>query len=621
MSTFTTFSRQVAQSPARSSAVDIGLPWLDALLQSLHAGAVAHDEATLNRYGRSSTGEDTPPCAVVYPTSTQQVQLVASVAHEHALKLYPIARGRNWGYGDACAASEQQVIVDLSEMDRILEVSEELGYAVIEPGVSQGQLASYLAEHHPSVWCDVTGAGHDASLMGNSLDRGFGHTPYGDHAKHSAGMSVVLADGTMVQTGMERFAQCRSSFVYSHGVGPQIEGLFVQSNLGIVTQMGISLMPVPEKFTAFFIQPKKNTSLETLVDSIAPLRRQGLLTSAIHIGNDLRVLSGRMRYPWERTGGHTPLPDSVRSELCREQGLTPWNVGGGIYGTPWSVWAAKRELTRAMGRRAKVRFIDDRRLAKAERLHRLLRFFGRGQKLAQMLTWLKPVYGLMKGQPTDEPLEGALWRVRPEFDAAEPAEPSQATAAEWDAVELQEPSHDGSHDGTPGREATSQSPADHQMSGEDARTRLDPLACSAGLRWVSPVLPNTGYDTGRVRNIIERVYVAHGFEPLITFTMISERAIIAVTNICFDTRSSEESERAERCYKAAQRALFEAGYVPYRTGHQGQQWLADASPTFSEVATRLKTALDPQQTIAPGRYIPERRGATDPRKPAPNEFM
>jgi 4-cresol dehydrogenase (hydroxylating) len=537
--------------------------WLQQLATVVGPSNVFADDAVRDRYARSSSGNaaGTRPAAVVAPDSTEQVQALMPLAQQHELTLYPIARGRNWGYGDACAPSDGQVIVDLSRMNRIVEVNAELGYAVIEPGVTQGQLARYLNEHHPELWCDVTGAGHDASLMGNTLDRGFGHTPYGDHARQSCGMSVVLANGTLLRTGMERFPGSRSRYAYGHGLGPQLEGLFQQANMGIVTRLGLWLMPAPEQFCAFFLQPKKSTELQDLVDALAPLRRQGLLTSAIHIGNDLRVLSGRMRYPWQRTGGQTPLPEAVRAELRREHGLAEWNVGGGIYGSKGTVRAVKHDLSRAVRGIATVRFVDDRRLALAERAHDCLARFDRGARLGQMLNWLKPVYGLMRGQPSDEPLWGTLWRVRDDE-------------------------------------------ADQAYADDEPAQPPDPLSAHAGLRWVSPVLPNTGRDAERVRQIVEPIYHAHGFEPLMTFTMISERAMIAVTNLAFDTRETEEAQRADQCYHALNDALLAAGYVPYRAGHAGQRKLAEVTPVFTDVAQRLKRALDPEQRIAPGRYIP-----------------
>jgi 4-cresol dehydrogenase (hydroxylating) len=65
-------------------------------------------------------------------------------------------------------------------MNRIIEVDDELAYAVIEPGVTQGQLAAHLAQRDVRLWVDCTGAGPDTSIVGNVLERGFGHSPYGN---------------------------------------------------------------------------------------------------------------------------------------------------------------------------------------------------------------------------------------------------------------------------------------------------------------------------------------------------------------------------------------------------------------------------------------------------------
>ena len=61
-------------------------------------------------------------------------------------------------------------------MNRIIEVDETLAYVVVEPGVTQGQLATHLRETGAKLWLDCTGAGPDASLVGNVVERGFGHT-------------------------------------------------------------------------------------------------------------------------------------------------------------------------------------------------------------------------------------------------------------------------------------------------------------------------------------------------------------------------------------------------------------------------------------------------------------
>jgi 4-cresol dehydrogenase (hydroxylating) flavoprotein subunit len=104
----------------------------------LGADAVLRDRDVLRRYGRT-TLPDAP--AVLLPRSTEQVVLAVRMASARQVPLYPISRGKNWGWGDACPVTPGQVVLDLSRMDRIVEIDAELGYAVIQPGVTQGQLA------------------------------------------------------------------------------------------------------------------------------------------------------------------------------------------------------------------------------------------------------------------------------------------------------------------------------------------------------------------------------------------------------------------------------------------------------------------------------------------------
>src|SRR3546814_6231657 len=85
------------------------------------------------------------------PATQAEVVAAVKTAAQHCVPLYPISRGKSWGYGDACPVTAGNVILDLSRMNRIREVDPALAYAVIEPGVTQGQLSEHLrarsAEH------------------------------------------------------------------------------------------------------------------------------------------------------------------------------------------------------------------------------------------------------------------------------------------------------------------------------------------------------------------------------------------------------------------------------------------------------------------------------------------
>ena len=140
------------------------------------------------------------------------------------------------------------------------------------------------------------------------MERGFGHTPYGDHFSHVCGMEVVLPDGEAMETGFARFAGARSGPLHRWGVGPYLDGLFTQSNLGVVTRMSIWLMPAPAYFQAYFFTCDSEDGLGPIVEALRPLRLNGTLRSTVHIANDYKVLEGLRQYPWEEAGAALRCP-------------------------------------------------------------------------------------------------------------------------------------------------------------------------------------------------------------------------------------------------------------------------------------------------------------------------
>ena len=244
--------------------------------------------------------------AILRPATRDQVCECVRIASRFHIPLYPLSTGKNFGYGSG-APTADACILDLSRMNRIVEFDEKLAYATIEPGVTQRQLYEYLRARGARLWIDATGASPDCSIIGNTVERGFGHTPYGDHFAHVCGIEVVLASGEIVNTGFARFPHAKAAPVYRWGVGPVLDGLFSQSNLGIVTRMTVWLMPIPEHFEACFFRCDRDEDLPPLIDALRPLRLNGTLPGAAHIVNDYKVISGIQLYPWEEMQGATPL--------------------------------------------------------------------------------------------------------------------------------------------------------------------------------------------------------------------------------------------------------------------------------------------------------------------------
>lgn len=158
--------------------------------------------------------EEHAPSGAVAPTSVDQIQRVLAVVREHGIPVWTISTGRNLGYGGAaprmynasntgaqlCGESET-VILDLSRLDRVLEVDVDNGYARVEPGVSYAALSAYLAEHGHALQVDSERDGA-ASIAGSTFAKGIGYTPYGEHALVQCGAEFATPYGELVRTGM-----------------------------------------------------------------------------------------------------------------------------------------------------------------------------------------------------------------------------------------------------------------------------------------------------------------------------------------------------------------------------------------------------------------------------------
>lgn len=488
--------------------------------------------------------------AILRPANREQVQQCVRIANEFGVPLYPVSSGKNWGYGSRVPTADGCVLLDLGRLTRILDFSEELAYVTVEPGVTQGQLQEFLRSRGSNLWMDATGASPECSLIGNTVERGFGHTPYGDHFAHSCGLEVILPTGELVETGFCRYPGAQAGPLYRWGHGPVLDGLFSQSNLGIVTRLSIWLMPAPEYFQAYFFRCDHPEDLSGLIDALRPLRLNGTIRSTVHIGNDYKVLSGLQQYPWNLTGGRTPLPADILAQLRNQLKFGVWNGSGGLYGTRVQVAEARRLIRQALrGKVSKLEFLDDRKLALASRFARIYQLFT-GWDITRALELLRPVYGLMKGIPTEQPLASAYWRKR-----------------------------------TP-------PPA-----------RMNPDLDGCGLLWCSPVAPCTGEHAIRLSQITQEILPHYGFEPAISISLLTERAICSVISISYDRAVPGEDERALTCHRKLIESLNEHGYYPYRLGVQSMAHM-DQTSSQSRLLLELKTLLDPAGILAPGRYQP-----------------
>ena len=216
--------------------------------------------------------------AAVAPDTVEQVQAIVRIANEHKLPLYPISTGKNLGYGGSAPYLRGSVVVDLRRMNRVLEVDERRGFALVEPGVAYFDLYRHIQERNLKVWIDCPDPGW-GSVVGNALDHGVGYTfgAFRDHFGSHCGMEVVLPDGEVMRTGMGALPGAATWQEYRYGFGPHVDGLFGQGNFGIVTKMGFWLMPEPEAYLSGYVRVPKRADIIPLVDQVNYLEHLGLV--------------------------------------------------------------------------------------------------------------------------------------------------------------------------------------------------------------------------------------------------------------------------------------------------------------------------------------------------------
>jgi 4-cresol dehydrogenase (hydroxylating) len=284
------------------------------------------------------------PSAGVAPVTVAEIQEIVRIANRYKIPLWPISRGKNFGYGGAAPVLKGSVVLDLTRMKKI-EVDRENGTVLVEPGVSFFDLYDYLQENKIPLWLSVPGNSW-GSVAGNALDRGVGYTTYGDHAARICGLEVVLPDGDLVRTGMGAIGAGKTWQLYKPGFGPSWDTMFCQSNLGIVTKLGLWLMPEPESVLGFNIDVDKPEDLGWLVDTLAPLRREGILQQSPSIGNWLRAAATMTtRDQWAKPG--QPLDDKAISAIRKKFNIGWWGVSLRFYGPLEITEATQRVVQKA----------------------------------------------------------------------------------------------------------------------------------------------------------------------------------------------------------------------------------------------------------------------------------
>ena len=184
---------------------------------------------------------------IVRPETTEEVSDIVKIANKYKIPIVPRGGGADLVGG---AASEGGILMDLTRMNKILEINKDDYYIVVECGITWGALLSELLPMGYTTGNIGPGSGFAATIGGglSNSTAGGGSTKYGLVPDVCLGVEVVLPnpEGTIIWTGSaaNRYAKpfCR------YGVSPDFTGLFMGDvgTMGIKTKAILRLFPDPQ---------------------------------------------------------------------------------------------------------------------------------------------------------------------------------------------------------------------------------------------------------------------------------------------------------------------------------------------------------------------------------------
>jgi D-lactate dehydrogenase (cytochrome) len=207
----------------------------------LSAEQVSASPSVLEQHSRDESYHRGPlPDVVVFPESCEDVVKVVQYAAKNRIPIIPFGAGSS--LEGHVVPVRGGISMDMMRMDRILEVRPQDFLVRVQPGVTRMKLNEHLKRYGLFFPVDP---GADASLGGMAANNASGTTTvrYGAMRDHVRSLQVVLADGSVIQTG---------SLAAKSSSGYNLTNLFVGSEgtLGVITELWLKVHGIPEKTIA-----------------------------------------------------------------------------------------------------------------------------------------------------------------------------------------------------------------------------------------------------------------------------------------------------------------------------------------------------------------------------------
>lgn len=201
---------------------------------------------------------------IVMPESREEIQRILALANEHDIPIY--LRGGGTSHWDAFLPQEPGILLDLSLMNEVLEISERDLTVTVEPNVTWGKLDKELRKHDLTYLCSE--AGGPAMTVGGSVMKAgggpHGTAKFGFHGNSDIiSLEMVLPNGDVVNTGSAAWPSAGK--FKRQCLGPDVAGLFIgaEGSLGVCTELTLRVRPTSDhKERLFMIMPTLDEVVE-----------------------------------------------------------------------------------------------------------------------------------------------------------------------------------------------------------------------------------------------------------------------------------------------------------------------------------------------------------------------
>lgn len=225
------------------------------LIEILGRERVSKSDFELYAYSRDlSPAKPRLASFIARPRNTEDVVKIVKLANEHKIPVY--VRGCGCSHWAAWLPVKGGILLDMTSMEKIVEIDEENLVAVVEPGCTWFRLMEELRKKGLTYLSSEMGG--PAMTVGGSIVKAgggpYGTCKFGFHGQMDVvGFEVVLPTSEVVRTGSWAIRKCKP--FRREGVGPDLTGLIVGSEgiFGIVTKVALRVRPLPkhEEFLYF----------------------------------------------------------------------------------------------------------------------------------------------------------------------------------------------------------------------------------------------------------------------------------------------------------------------------------------------------------------------------------